>query len=290
MNNKFIYYRESGKINYPAFALSTLLILGINSLLGYLYAFILFYMPIIYANFIIAIGFGLVLSIYTHFLFRISHNRSPRSKIILLITSGISANLFQWIAFIDFFIFGHMPNPGEYYQSLDIIFEPSFFFGLIGEVNRIGLWALFGAPVRGFILALIWVAEFVIIAGVAIFHFYRSKPYPYSENLGHWYSKYTLARDFETLATYNIFLKKLNDQNLYDFINGLKAGIALRHMKIHVYYEKDEDKQYISFENKQTLNGKADREMVVNCLQCNKEIAEKILADFPNKKEKNEIF
>lgn len=291
MNSGLLYYKESGKINFTGLAISLMIILGVNSLLGYIYSFIIFYMPLIYVNFLISVGFGIILSIYTQFLFRITHNRSRQSKMILILISGISANLFQWVVYIDTAILGQMPQPGQYYGSLEMLFDPAFFFGIIGEINKYGMWELFGAPVKGLMLALIWILEFAIIAGVTMYFFLKSKPYPYSENLGHWYSKYTLSRDFEAISSHKMFIKKLDGQSMCDFITGLKSGIALRHMKIHVFYEKDEENQYLSFENRlSSTNGKVDREIIENCIRVDKPTVEKIMNAFPYKKEKNEIF
>lgn len=292
MNNRELFYQESGQINPLKQSLSYMICIGVALVLGYLYSIAIMVIPIVYLNFLITLGFGLVLGFISKSLIRFSHNRSKMSQMIQAITIGFLANYFQWTAYISYAYNGIIPSFSLYLSDLQWIIIPENFFTAIGEINRVGVWSMFGITFNGFGLASIWFVEFLIIVAGPIIAVFKTNIYPYSELLSKWYPKYTLFKDFEALSTGKKMMNDLKSDTL-KAIESLGKGTGLRHTKIHLYYLKGEEKQYLTFEKifiEEQGKGKRNRSLLINHFMINSRDAERILERFENKRERIDVI
>lgn len=292
MQNDNRFYQESNNFHPARMAISILVCLFIALVLGYAYSILIWIIPLIYLNFLATIGFGIVLGMVVKILIRLGHIRHFNIKILLAVMAGLFANYFQWTTFILYAGLGHIPSVGEYLANLGWIFSPSGFFAMLGEINRVGLWSMFGMQINGFVLTIIWLVEFLIILGLPVMAAMQATVFPYSEKLGKWYPKFTLSDDYEPVSAVQKILEGLQSKPL-ETIQQLQPGSGWRYSKIHIYYLPEEEKQYLAIEKVYIENrgaGKANHEIMVNNFSINKKSADLILNNFRNKKEKFDLF
>jgi len=286
------YYQESLKVNSVGILFHLLSSLFFTMLLGYVYTLITVFVPIIYFNFLVTFGVGLVLGVANRVLARLTNNRNKRSRIVLSLTSGLMVCYFQWTTYIVYLYQGQFPTPMEFFLGNVWIFNPSDFVNAILEINRVGAWSIFGIQFKGFVLTGIWIIEASILIILPITAIRKTEIYPYSEFLEKWYPKYTLSNDLESISTINKFTNDLS-MDAVTAINSLKLGDAFRHTKIHLFYLKDEEHQYLTVEQifiDGRGSGKKNRTIIINNLEVPNKIGEKILQTFEHKFERVDIF
>ncbi|MEZ4955431.1 MAG: hypothetical protein R2825_17855 [Saprospiraceae bacterium] len=292
MQNDYSYYQESNQFNLRGIALSGLISLFAALLLGYFYTILTLLIPLIYVMVFITIGLGFVMGLIVKFSIKLCHIRHQQSKLGLAIASGLFANYFQWAAFLAYVFLGSFPSFTDYLSHLGWIFSPKEFFMVIHEINKSGMWSLFGVQVNGLLLAIIWIFEFAIILAVPILMVFQTTVYPYSEKLGKWYKKYTLFDDFEPIFSTQQMIPALQTDAL-SAIKNLQPGSGWRYSKIHILYLEEEENQYLSIEKFYIENrgaGKKNQEMLINNLSIDKRTADLIMKNFKHKRENFDVF
>lgn len=288
MNPNTLFYEPSGRINPIGLAAAYIAGLLITSLLAYLYTLIIQFIPLIYFNFLITVGFGITLGVLVRLLTKLTQNRSLQHQLILAIVLGLFANYCQWVGFVVYAVMGSIPSIGDYYLNLGLITAPDTFFGVIGEINRVGMWEVFGIPFNGVILTIIWLLEFAIIAAFPVIGVYKAKPIPYAEDLQTWYPKYELDTDFEAILGPDRFVERLRE-NALTALQELEPGKAWKYSKAHIHYLPEATHQYLSIEKiyiEERGQGNKEVEEVVNNFRLDRQMAKAILDAFPHKKEK----
>lgn len=277
-----MFYKESMKVNHFGLIISVGIGIILSLFLGYLYAMVTYAMPIIYVNILLTFGFGIILGYIVRILVKLTNNRNRRSRLIVGLVIGLFAMYFQWSAFILVLFQDGFPTLHEFLANLHWITYPDNFIKAVADINHYGSWTAMGITFKGFVLTLIWIAEAVIIVGLPIISMLRLKPAPFSELLGRWYPKYTLYDDFESIAAVNKFVSELKDNALLA-IKDLSGGEGIRYSKIHLFYHKDENVQYIAVDRIFVENqgrGKKRVEVVINNMAIDNESAQQIMDEF----------
>ena len=288
MNKKELFYKESGKINALRLLLAYLISLVLVFVLSYVYSVFSIFIPFIYVSVFITVGLGLTLGYLVKVLVRIAHIRSRRSRYILAIVLGLTANYFQWTSYLLYVIDDKIPSIIYFFENLAWIAVPSTFFAIIASINEVGLWEVFGIQFRGFELSLVWAVEALVIMVGPIIAVYSTKIYPFSEEFKVWYPKFTLRNDFESVATVIKLTRDLQNDPL-KAIQILKMGNGIRYTKVHVYYMEHEENQYLTFERifiEKRGKGKERSTLIVHNYIIDKTMAESILAAFEHKRER----
>lgn len=281
-----MYYQESGNFNALGLVVTFVATILFAVGLSFLYALLIYYIPIIYLNIVITVGFGLTIGIVSRILFRLTHNRSKLSRYAIVVLFVIFAYYFHWVAYLLFVFNDGYVSFIDYVSQLNMIFSPSLFIELVSNINSAGLWSIIGATVNGPILTIIWVVEFLIIAILPILSIFRIPIEPYSELCQKKYSKYVLDHEFEPTPPLSLFLPKL-EQNPITAIGGLGQSEITRLSKIYVYYLKDENTQYLTFENTYIDNkGKRESEVMIGNFKVSSAVAQQILSEYKYKKSK----
>ena len=291
--NRQKFYEPSGKFDPIRHSLLYVICIGIALFLGYLYAVLISFIPILYFNVLITVGFGISLGLICRVLARFSHSRNRKSQLFQAVFFGILANYFQWTAYSLFILENSIPSFEFYFSNLDWILTSGNFFNLLGVLNSVGAWGIFGAQINGTTLTVIWIVEFLLIALLPIIGVMQTKVYPYSELQRKWYKKYTLVKDFESISSNTRLISNL-ELNPLETIELLGKGIAFRHSKIHLFYLKGESNHYLTFENIY-YEGRGEAtskqgEIIVNNFTISNDFAEQILERFPNKRERIEVL
>ncbi len=289
MINQSQFYQESGKINPLKQSLTYTLCLGLALVLGYIYSVITAVIPLIYLSILISVGLGFGMGFICKALFRFNHNRSKRSRVILAVIFGLMVNYFQWTVYILWAFDGEIPAVDLYLENIHWIIDPQNFLDAIVTINTHGLWEISGIQVKGFGLTTIWIFEFLIIMAGPILAVLQTTIYPYSELQQKWYPKFTLFNDFESFSGSSQLITDLKSDPLKT-IEDLGLGIGTRHVKIHVYYLKGENKQYITFKKisiqyERDGKSKETSDMIVNNFTISNLVAEQILEKYENNRE-----
>lgn len=133
-------------------------------ILGFVYAYTIWYIPFIYINFILAATFGYALG-YVN------------SKFGLLWGSiaSVMALYFHWCIWVDLVVnasdkFGPVVvSKTDSLHLILLVLNPSILLKLISEINSQGIWEIFSLRVSGFMLAIVWLIEtLIILIGSAI--------------------------------------------------------------------------------------------------------------------------
>jgi hypothetical protein len=291
--NRQKFYEPSGKFDPIRQSLLYVICIGIALFFGYLYTVLICFIPIVYFNLFITVGFGIMLGVVCRLFVRFSHNRNRRSQLIQAVFFGILANYFQWTAYVLFLLEDSIPSFGFYFSNLDWILTSGHFGSILNGLYEYGGWSVFGVQINGLTLAIILISEFIIIAIVPIIGIIQTKVYPYSELQHKWYKKYTLVKDFESISLIDKLLRDL-ELNPIQAIESLNKGIAFRHAKIHLFYLEGETNHYLTFENIYyegrggATNKKGD--IVINNFLISDDFAKEILEKFPNRRERIEVL
>lgn len=148
-------YRHSGKFGLqgPALALAASAIAAFP--LGLAYAYVIKWIPFIYLNVLLTIGYGMAFGFLTGRVLKFMHVRNTKIATLCGIGGGLFALYFNWNGHV-YALFDHAPlicRPDEIWRVMQALYEH-------------GSWSLrHGGNVTGVVLAIVWVVE----AGTIVF-------------------------------------------------------------------------------------------------------------------------
>ncbi|RZJ51666.1 MAG: hypothetical protein EOO44_14195 [Flavobacterium sp.] len=255
------YYTPSGKFS-PSFVLYFLAVSAIVfPILGLIYAYCIWYIPFVYINFFITLGFGFLVGLaIALFVIKKGKVRNPVLGLLIGVIGGILALYFHWAIWIDLVI-----NAGETYgsnrigitvsniqflQVFSLIFQPALVFDSICQVSEYGTWGIRGATVTGTFLWVIWSIEFIIVIGVSGFLSYLEAQKPFSESTNSWYEEVTLPA-FSYIENTQQIIADISKSNLegFDFLSKDVDSESDSH-SIFTLYRSKSGKNYLSIDNK----------------------------------------
>jgi hypothetical protein len=196
------YYKPSNKMPLPG--ILALLAGGIVAALGLalVYIYAVWYIPFVYINFFICLGFGLVLGAVLAVLVRLGKLRSPWAVGALALLVGLVAVYLQWSAYLTLLFNSETTGTGKDADTatsfsislfLDIMTHPAAMWLAIQKINETGTWTLKGSTPSGVFLAVIWIIEAVIILGGTYLMAKAQATEPFSETSNEWATEETLA-------------------------------------------------------------------------------------------------
>lgn len=158
MSSKPYYYEESGKVGIMA--IFTLLLTGIigAGVLGVIYSYGTWYIPIIYANVILTAAYGFGMGMVTKFGGKLGKVRNTKILVLSGFLMGILAEYVQWVVWL------YIYTPGM------IILNPSDIFELMKQILPIGVWSIGRSQttVFGAALAAVWIVEAIMIIVIPV--------------------------------------------------------------------------------------------------------------------------
>ncbi|MEO0339304.1 MAG: hypothetical protein AAF242_08810 [Bacteroidota bacterium] len=280
------FYEPSRQVNPLSFGITLLIGIVAMLVLGYIYSILIIFIPIIYANVLITIGFGLAIAYLIKILGKLFHNRHKQSLLAQAVILGLLANLFQWITYVLYMYIGEYPSPLDYLANIPVFINPLNLFPLITEINAVGTWSIFGITFSGGLLALVWIIEFLMILGIPVLMILGTTIPPYSELSKKWYPQFILDKDFTSMVAGEELLKQLSTGTL-NTLQGFKEGGATRFSKISLYYLPNEMDQYLSIDRyfiEDQGKGKTEQTAIVENLKIKAVEAKAILDHFKYQK------
>lgn len=153
-NNPTLYYRHSGKVPLA----SPLIVFCIGALgaavLSGAYGYAMRYIPLVYFNFLITIGFGAIMAIILTMAGKGAKIRNDRFMMIIGLLIGLLARYLSLIVWI--FAFS---------EQKYLVFSPAKVFSVLQYAASTGLWSIRGWTPKTF-LWVIWAVESLIIVGI----------------------------------------------------------------------------------------------------------------------------
>ena len=196
------YYQPSNKM--PLVGVLGLLAGGVVAalLLALVYIYAVWYIPFVYINFFLCLGFGLGLGAALAALVRLGKLRSPGAVGALALLLGLVAVYLEWGVYLTLIFNTEATGPGPNADTstsfslslfLDIITHPGAMWLAIQKINETGTWSLKGSTPSGVFLGIIWVIETIIILGGTWLVAKAQATEPFSETSNEWAIEETLA-------------------------------------------------------------------------------------------------
>lgn len=176
MSDTLETYRHSGKFNPTGPVLSITAAAALGVPLGLAYAYVIRWIPFIYVNFIITLGYGLAFGWITTRLLKITRMRHTALAALCGFAAGLVALYCEWSAHIHVLVEGSpwFLRPNQVWTGVEILYQE-------------GSWSFHHQTVSGIPLAIVWLIEAGIIVGIATampFTFVGDTPY--CERTGCW--------------------------------------------------------------------------------------------------------
>ncbi len=160
------FYRHSGKFNPLAPLLAVLAALVAGWPLGLLYAYLIKWIPFIYLNVFLTIGYGFVFGLLTLFLLKATKVRNGAVALLSGVAVGLLAWYFSWSGHVHA-LAGKTPwllTPGQVWAVAKLLYaEGSWGLGLFGH-----------EPLTGIPLAVVWLVEGAVMVGLSALVSYSS--------------------------------------------------------------------------------------------------------------------
>jgi hypothetical protein len=254
------YYQPSGKFSVLAFLIFLLTAIIACPILGLLYAYAIWYIPIIYFNFALVLLFGFAVGVvmsYTAIKFGKVRNLTVAT--VLGLGGGLIAFYFHWAVWLDLVInagdnigtssIGITVSNIKFLQVFALVTHPDIMLQIMGEVYKNGTWGLFGFGVSGIFLAIIWLLEATGILVACVIYPRIMAGEPYDESSDKWMKEVTLS-----ICNFINDPAELVRQVEAGNYSGLQAlqfvANAEEHHSVLTLFHADQTDYYLSIENK----------------------------------------
>lgn len=192
-------YKHSGKIEI--LGIVYMIIFGITSasIFGMLYAYLVHFIPFIYINFFITLGFGFVVGFSTSFGGKLGKIRNNIVMLISGLLAGIIALYCSWVGYI-------FVSSGS-----DIwVFNPVSILALAKIIASIGSWSIFGVTFTGTLLYIVWIIEALMIVGTStLVAIANSSTLVFCEKCNEWLTQNKTISHIEIFKNPDIQIKQL---------------------------------------------------------------------------------
>src|SRR5262245_29920533 len=151
----FEKYRHSGKFGAHGPLLNVLATAAVAFPLGLVYAYATTWLPFVYLNFLITVGYGALFGVMGTALMKRCRVRNNAVAAVGALASGLVVLYFIWSAHV------HVT-----YKGAPIFSGPGAILEAMRELYARGSWALKGTVVTGIPLAIVWASEALLLVGM----------------------------------------------------------------------------------------------------------------------------
>lgn len=148
------YYRPSGKI--PFIGTAAMLLVGtvVALLVSFVYALISRYNPLIYIQFFVTLGFGIIMGVSVNMIGHAFKVRNPFFMTLIAMVIGCLGLYFAWVWYIVMVM--------DWNWDV-LIFKPAVTIEFMKLFGQVGLWEMKGAKPTGWGLYTFWILEALIV-------------------------------------------------------------------------------------------------------------------------------
>jgi len=285
------YYAPSGKFDSKAILYFILISVIAMPLLGLAYSYAIWYIPIIYLNFIIAGAIGFTIAwLVSKYVIKIGKVRNKTLAIIFALLASSIALYSAWIVWVDLVL-----NIGESYgnstigiaaSNVDInqlyvlATNPLTLFELIANINEYGTWGIKSATVSGPFLTIIWIIEAVLIIGVTLLLTNGSRV-PFCELSNQWFDSKNLPA-FDVIDNGPELIKAIENGDPTAFNTLTLATKADQDHSVFTLYSSSNNENYLTINNKKAKYNKEgalsfDDTLLVENIYLNYELKDKLV-------------
>jgi len=194
-----LYYRHSGKVG--RLAVPYMLGFGLAGafILGPVYAYVDYFIPIIYLNLVATVSYGAVIGM----LVGIGAKRGKvRSDLVALLGGLLVGIIALYVAWVFWF---RAASEGRF-----MTFWPPTLWEAIKEINARGVWRIHSNIVKGTTLYIAWIAEALTIAGTSALVAYLTTPdEPFCEGCDSWIKDKQVVSPLQVIADPKAFRARL---------------------------------------------------------------------------------
>ncbi len=187
------YYQPSGKFSIMSFVWWLLAAAIGMPLLAMIYAYAIWYIPIIYFNLALVLLLGGAVGLLVDYAaIRQGKVRNPMLATVLGGLAGLVALYFQWAVWLDLVVnagdqigtdsIGITVSNIKFWQVFSLAINPDVMLELIGKVYDVGTWGIKGSTVSGGFLGLVWLLEAVGVLALSAFLPRLAASIPYDES------------------------------------------------------------------------------------------------------------
>ncbi|MCB2406956.1 hypothetical protein [Hymenobacter lucidus] len=200
-----VYYKPSGRITVGGILGFVVVGLVAAVVLAFAYVYATWYIPFIYINVLLTLGFGAVLGYVLNRMTTVGKLRNPALVGWLALAIGLWAWYVQWAVYLTLLNgAGETEYAGRRFSITHTSFELDTFLGIIARPDLVlsmlpriaedGMWSIFTVKVSGFVLYLVWFAELVILLAFPWIVSHSEAGAPFSERAGQWAEKLTFPQ------------------------------------------------------------------------------------------------
>jgi hypothetical protein len=150
------FYRHSGKFSPHGLALALIVPIAAGFPLGYVYAYLIKWIPFIYLNVFIVAGYGGVVGFLAGWMLKIGKVRNNTLATLCGLLAGIVGLYMGWN--------GHVH---AYFEGAPIFCLPAEILKGMKYLYEHGSWTLKGEMVTGIVLAIVWGIEALMIISLS---------------------------------------------------------------------------------------------------------------------------
>ncbi|PHI20926.1 hypothetical protein CEQ90_06055 [Lewinellaceae bacterium SD302] len=281
------YYKLSGKFDPSRTILATIVVILLLPLLSFLYNMVNTFIPIIYANVFVAVGYGLLLGYSLRFIAGFGRVRNNQLLFGIGVVIVIIAIFTYWKAFVAYIYGDATVSFSNYVLSLVGDFPQMSFSSAISQINEFGTWGIGASSssnISGALLWLVWIGEMVIIGGIPLYMLFTRELHPYSEEKERFYDRFQLERGFSPIYAASKTLENLS-QDPVQTLQEVPEGRAALYFLVSIYYLPGTKYGYLDIDKVSIgEKGKTESSAIIDNLQLAAADARRVLDSYPHTK------
>jgi hypothetical protein len=195
-----LYYRHSGKVGPLAIPYMLGFGLAGSFVLGFLYAYAVYHIPIVYLNILLVVFYGMAIGFLVGYGARRGQSRNRLVSLLSGFLLGLVALYVAWVFWIRAVTSGEL-----------MPFSPAALLSILQVINERGVWSVgSGKPVTGISLYIVWGAEAltVVIASTVVAYRTASEE-PFCEKCMRWIDKKQVISPLQVIASPESFRSRL---------------------------------------------------------------------------------
>ncbi|MCB2376298.1 hypothetical protein LGH70_01805 [Hymenobacter sp. BT635] len=256
-----LYYQPSKRITLGGILGFVLVGAAAAFGLAFAYVYATWYIPFIYINVVLTLGFGALLAYAVKRMTTVGKLRNPALVGWLALAVGLWAWYVQWAVYLTLLNgAGETEYAGHRFSITHTSFETDTFLGIITRPDLVlamlprlaedGIWSIFTVKVSGFLLYLVWFAELAILLVFPWIVAHAEAATPFSERAGQWAEKLTFPQPAAAFSDPDATKAALEAAD-WSHLQPLPAEeITNSFGRLHLFHApQDEDCCYLSLEN-----------------------------------------
>ncbi len=257
------YYQPSGAFSPSSFIYFALIAFLIFPLVGFLYAYGIWYVPFPYLNIMFCGVFAVITGLLLDYgVIRPGKVRNTTLATVLGVLGGIIALYFHWAIWLDLAInvddkigvanIGIAVSSTKLGQVFLLLSHPVAMAKIMDLINDSGTWGISGGNVSGTILSIIWLVEAVLVIAVSAAFARSAAGKPYDESSNAWMHEAQLPisqyidNPQEVLA--HVMAGNYSDLTALQF-GGNGVSLETNHSVLTLFHADNTD-YFLSIENK----------------------------------------